>query len=196
MMAREATIERQTGETHVRLTLRLDGRGDYRIATSVGFLDHMLALLARHGLFDLEVQASGDLQVDGHHTVEDVGICLGQAFARSLGDKSGIMRFGEATVPMDEALAQVVVDFSGRPYLVCRVQFPDEKIGDYDSALTVEFLQAFATHAGANLHVNVPYGDNSHHITEAIFKALALALAAAVAPRPRAQGVPSTKGVL
>jgi imidazoleglycerol-phosphate dehydratase len=195
-MARQASVQRKTKETQIRLTLTLDGSGASQVATGVGFLDHMLSLLAKHALFDLTIEAKGDVQVDYHHTVEDVGICFGQAFAQALGEKAGITRFASASVPMDEALASVAVDLSGRPYLVCRVKFPEEKIGDYDTSLTGEFLQALATHAGANLHVNVPYGDNSHHIAEAIFKALALALAAAVAPRPRVKGVPSTKGSL
>jgi len=195
-MPRQATIERETKETRIKLSLTLEGRGEHKGATGVGFLDHMLALFTRHALFDLTIEAKGDLHVDYHHTVEDVGICLGQALAQALGEKKGITRFGDASVPMDEALASVAVDLSGRPFLVCHAAFPDQKVGDYDTALTGEFLQALATHAGATLHVNVPYGDNSHHINEAIFKALALALAAAVAPRAGVKGVPSTKGSL
>jgi len=195
-MARQATIERKTKETQIDLRLDLDGRGEGRIETGVGFLDHMLTLFTRHALVDLTVKAKGDLHVGYHHTVEDVGICLGQALGQALGDKKGIMRFGDAAVPMDESLASVALDLGGRPFLVCNAVFPDQKVGDYDTSLTAEFLQALTTHASANLHVNVSYGDNSHHINEAIFKALALALSAAVAPRPRVEGVPSTKGTL
>jgi len=195
-MARQATVERKTKETQIKLTLNLDGSGENTISTGIGFFDHMLTLFSRHSLIDLTIAASGDLEVDYHHTVEDIGICLGKALAEALGDKKGITRFGNASLPMDEVLANVAIDLSGRPYLVFNAEFTDQKVGDYDTALTVEFFQAVATHAGANLHVNVAYGDNAHHINEAIFKAFALALSAGASPRAGVKGIPSTKGSL
>ncbi len=196
MAKRTAKIERKTKETTIRLVLDLDGEGKADVRTKVGFFDHMLDLLARHAYLNLTVAAVGDVEVDDHHTVEDVGICLGEALKKALGDKKGIHRFGSASVPMDEARADVSVDLSGRPYLVYQTCKLPEKIGDFDSALTGEFLQALATHGGMNLHVSAPYGENGHHIMEAIFKALAKALAEAVKIEEREKGVPSTKGVL
>ena len=196
MPDRTAVVERRTAETTISLSLSLDGQGNADVRTAVGFLDHMLSLFARHAWFDLKIQAAGDTQVDPHHSVEDVGICLGQALAKALGDKKGIARFGSARVPMDEALAEVVLDLSARPFLVCNLPSLPEKVGKYDSELTQDFLQALATNAGITLHVNVPYGRNGHHVHEAVFKALAKALAQAVAFEPREKGIPSTKGVL
>jgi imidazoleglycerol-phosphate dehydratase len=193
---RRAEIRRRTGETKVELDLALDGQGKADLESPAGFLNHMLALLARHALVDLRVKAAGDTAVDQHHTVEDVGICLGQALDKALGGREGIVRFGCAAVPMDEALAQVAVDLSGRPFLVFSATFPGERVGDFETELVAEFLQARATHARMTLHVSVPYGSNDHHIAEAIFKALARALKAAVALDPRVTGTPSTKGVL
>lgn len=195
-MSRTATIERITKETRIRMELSVDGRGQAKVCTSVPFLDHMLNLFARHGLFDLTIEASGDIDIDFHHTVEDVGIVLGEAFKQALGDKNGIRRYGQATVPMDEALAAVAVDFSGRPYLVYHVALPKVKIGDFDVELAREFFQAFVNHCGLNLHINVMYGDNVHHIIEACFKAFARAVDVATQLDPRVEGVMSTKGVL
>ncbi|HPX61534.1 MAG TPA: imidazoleglycerol-phosphate dehydratase HisB [Deltaproteobacteria bacterium] len=195
-MSRTATIERVTRETSVRLSLDLDGSGAGRISTSVPFLDHMLDLFSRHGLFDLTVEASGDIDIDFHHTVEDIGIVLGEAFKQALGDKQGIRRYGQADVPMDEALARVSVDISGRPYLVYNVQLPKVKIGQFDTELAREFFQAFANHCGANLHISVAYGENAHHIIEGCFKAFARAMDMASQLDPRVQGVLSTKGAL
>jgi imidazoleglycerol-phosphate dehydratase len=195
-MARSANIDRKTNETHVRLTLELDGSGKPDVATGVGFLDHMLALLARHAVIDLNVKAKGDLEVDQHHTVEDVGICLGQAVKQALGDKAGIRRYGHFTLPMEESLATVALDLGGRYALVFRADFPTAKIGDFDTELVEDFWQAFAANALCNLHVLVHYGRNSHHISEAIFKATARALRMAVEADPRSPGVPSTKGTL
>jgi len=196
MDKRTADVERKTKETTIRLSLDLDGEGTASIRTGVGFFDHMLDLLARHAYLDLTIEATGDVEVDDHHTVEDVGICLGEAIRKALGDKQGITRFGSASVPMDEARADVSVDLSGRPYLVYKTCALPEKIGDFDAQLAGEFLQALATHGGMNLHVSAPYGENGHHIMEAIFKALAKALAQAVRRDQREKGVPSTKGVL
>ena len=196
MAKRTASIERKTKETTIRLSLDLDGDGKADVSTKVGFFDHMLDLLARHAYLNLSVSAEGDVHVDDHHTVEDVGICLGEALKKALGDKKGIRRFGSASVPMDEARADVSVDLSGRPYFVYQTCTLPEKIGTFDSALAQEFLQALATHGGMNLHVSAPYGENGHHIMEAIFKALAKALAQAVQIETREKGVPSTKGVL
>jgi len=196
MPGRTATIERKTKETDITLTLDLDGRGEGACATGVGFFDHMLDLLSKHALFDLAVKAVGDLQTDPHHTVEDVGISLGQALDQALADRRGITRFGHGAVPMDEALAEVVVDLSGRSAFECRVFFSAEKTGDFDTVLVEEFLRAFANNGRLNLHVIVPYGHNAHHIAEAIFKALARALRAAVAIDPRQPGIPSTKDTL
>jgi imidazoleglycerol-phosphate dehydratase len=195
-MTRAAAIERVTKETRIKLSLHVDGKGDAKICTSVPFLDHMLNLFARHGLFDLEVEASGDIDIDFHHTVEDIGIVLGEAFKQALGDKKGIRRYGQATVPMDETLASVAIDISGRPYLVYHVVLPKVKIGEFDVELAREFFQAFVNHCGLNLHINVVYGENVHHIIEACFKAVARAMDAATQLDPRVEGVMSTKGVL
>ena len=194
--SRRAEVSRKTKETQVALSLDLDGAGTARVESPVGFLNHMLDLLARHAMVDLEVTASGDTQVDLHHTVEDVGICLGQALEKALGDKAGVARFASVAVPMDEALAEVSLDLSGRPLLVYNVAFPGERVGDFETELVEEFLQALVNHAKVTLHVGVPYGTNDHHIAEAIFKGVARALRAAVARDPRTTGVPSTKGVL
>ena len=196
MSSRTSSISRKTGETDVQLALTLDGSGASHVATGVGFFDHMLTLFAKHGLFDIDVAAAGDLHVDFHHTVEDVGICLGRAFAEALGDKTGVRRYGHFTLPMEEALATAAVDFGGRPYLAFQVEMPAEKIGDFDSELVREFWQAFANNAAANVHVQLHYGANCHHCAEAIFKAAARACRMAVERDVRASGVPSTKGVL
>lgn len=197
MADRTADISRQTKETRIRLSLNLDGSGKSSPKTGVGFFDHMLDLLARHSLIDLDVQAEGDLDVDSHHTVEDVGIVLGQAIERALGDKRGIHRYGWAIVPMDEALAQVALDLSGRPALVFNVPFRPGSIGTFPTELVEEFFKALANSARMNLHVTVPYGSNNHHIAEAAFKAVARALRQAVTGDPRAADVvPSTKGSL
>ncbi|MBJ6724861.1 imidazoleglycerol-phosphate dehydratase HisB [Geomesophilobacter sediminis] len=193
---RSAVIERITKETQIKLSLTIDGKGDSKICTSVPFLDHMLDLFARHGLFDLQVEAHGDIDIDFHHTVEDIGIVLGTAFKEALGDKKGIRRYGQATVPMDETLAAVATDLSGRPFLVYNVRLPKVKIGDFDVELVKEFFQGFVNHCGANLHVNVMYGDNVHHIVEACFKAAARALDQATQHDSRIEGVMSTKGKL
>ncbi|MDB5292222.1 MAG: Imidazoleglycerol-phosphate dehydratase [Phycisphaerales bacterium] len=193
---RKAEISRQTKETKVRVAIDLDGAGRTAPHTGVGFFDHMLDLLGRHSLIDLEVEAEGDLQVDAHHTVEDVGIVLGQALEQALGDKRGIQRYGWAIVPMDESLAQVAIDLSGRPAFVFNVQFKGEAIGAFPVELVEEFFKAIATTAKLNLHVTVPYGSNNHHISEAIFKATARALRQAVSLDPRNDQVPSTKGSL
>ena len=196
MASRKSAVRRKTKETDVTLSLALDGSGAGAISTGVGFLDHMLDLLARHGLLDLTVKAKGDTRVDAHHTVEDVGICLGQALKEALGDRKGIRRFGDCAAPMEDALAQVALDLGGRGALVFNVAFPSEKTGDFDVSLVEEFFRAVASNAGMNLHVNVPYGKNSHHVAEAVFKAFARALDRATQLDPRIQGVPSTKGVL
>jgi imidazoleglycerol-phosphate dehydratase len=194
---RAARVSRRTNETDVAVSLVLDGTGKAEIATGVGFLDHMLELFARHGLFDIEVKVTGDLHVDQHHTTEDTGIALGQAFLQALGDKKGIARYADIHLPMDETLSRVAVDISGRPFLVFRATFPAERIGAFDTELVREWFQAFAMNGGVTLHVDTLYGDNSHHIAESCFKGLARALRAAVALDPREQGrVPSTKGAL
>ncbi|WP_029003506.1 imidazoleglycerol-phosphate dehydratase HisB [Azorhizobium doebereinerae] len=194
---RQAEIVRETKETKVRLSLDLDGTGRAAISTGVGFLDHMLDLLARHARFDLEVEAKGDLHVDFHHTTEDVGIVLGQAVKRALGDMRGITRYADLHLPMDETLTRVALDISGRPYLVFRTEFKVAKIGAFDTELVREFFQAFASNAGVTLHVETLYGDNAHHIAESCFKGLARALRAAVAIDAAAAGeIPSTKGAL
>jgi len=194
---RRAEAERTTRETSIRAELALDGTGRADIRTGVGFLDHMLELLARHARFDLKVEGTGDLDVDAHHTTEDVGIVLGEAFAKALGGKEGIRRFADARVPMQESLADVSVDISGRPFLGFRAEFPTSKIGDFDVELVSEFLQAFVNNAAIALHVELVRGTNSHHIAEAIFKGLALALRLAVSIDPdAAREVPSTKGLL
>jgi imidazoleglycerol-phosphate dehydratase len=193
---RRATVARKTKETDVTVTLAVDGAGAATVSTGVPFLDHMLELLARHGCFDLAVRARGDLEVDFHHTVEDVGLVLGEALRDALGDKKGIRRFGEATVPLDEALVQVVVDLSGRPFLVYGVELKQAKIGTFDVELIHDFLLAMVNQAGMNLHVRMLGGRNPHHVIEAVFKALARALDRAVERDPRVRDVPSTKGVL
>ncbi|MBE0598625.1 MAG: imidazoleglycerol-phosphate dehydratase HisB [Desulfuromonadales bacterium] len=193
---RVATIERQTKETQIRIELNLDGRGESRIGSGVPFFDHMLTQIARHGFFDLIIDAKGDLEIDAHHTVEDLGICLGEAFKKALGDKAGIRRYGRATMPMHEALASVILDFSGRPFLVFNVGLPKAKVGEFDTELVEEFFVAFCNHAGVNAHVNLAYGDNLHHIIEAIFKAFARALDEATGLDPRVEGVLSSKGKL
>ena len=194
---RTATIARRTSETDIKLTLGLDGTGQAEIDTGIGFFDHMLTAFARHGLFDLEVAATGDLHIDAHHTVEDVGSVLGQAFAQALADKRGITRFGQALVPMDEALAEAAVDISGRAHLAWNVPFAREQLGDMDTQLFEEFFRAFVGNARITLHVTSRAGSNAHHVAEASFKAVARGLRMAVAPDPRAAGaVPSTKGAL
>jgi imidazoleglycerol-phosphate dehydratase len=195
-MARSAKIQRRTSETDIQLELDLDGTGSAQVSTGVGFFDHMLELLARHAAFDLSVQATGDLHVDHHHTVEDVGICLGQALADALGNKAGIRRYGHFTLPMEETLVSSAIDLGGRYFLVFRASFPTPKIGAFDSELVEDFWQAVAANARCNLHVVVHYGRNSHHISEAIFKCLARSLRMAVEDDPRIGGVPSTKGTL
>ena len=194
---REGRVERKTSETEIAVRVNLDGSGDYKVDTGIGFLDHMLAQLARHGLLDLEVTAEGDLHIDAHHTTEDTGIALGQAVAQALGARTGIQRYGHAYLPMDEALTRVALDLSNRAYLVWKVAFTRDKLGDFDTELFREFFQAFAQNAGITLHVETLYGDNNHHIAESAFKALARALRAAVEIDPRkADQVPSTKGAL
>ncbi len=191
---RKAKVERKTSETEVKINLNLDGEGKYSIDTSIPFLDHMLSLMCKHGLFDLNIKAKGDLEVDDHHTVEDVGIVLGKAFKQAIGDKKGISRYGEASVPMDEALASVSLDISGRPYLVYKVELNKKrKIKNFDTDLVEDFLQAFVSNSGITLHVSAPYGRNAHHIIEAIFKAMGRALRQAVAIDLRVKGIPSTK---
>jgi imidazoleglycerol-phosphate dehydratase len=194
---RRAEISRETSETAITVALGLDGEGRADIATGIGFLDHMLTALARHGLFDLKVQAKGDLHIDFHHTTEDVGIVIGQCLRQALGDKRGIRRYGAAVIPMDEALAEAAVDISGRPYLAWSVSFAQPKIGEMDTELFEEFFRALAFNAGITLHVTQKAGTNAHHVAEACFKALARALREAVEPDPRAiSAIPSTKGVL
>ncbi len=192
---RTAEIERTTKETRIRLQLTLDGRGTFEGATTVPFVDHMLALMSRHGFMDLTVNAEGDTEVDYHHLIEDLGIVLGQALAQALGDKTGIRRYGHAITPMDETLAEVTVDLSGRPYLVYRVD-TDARIKDLDAGLFHDFFQAVSTHGGMNLHMELRYGRDAHHIIEALFKSFGRALAEAVGIDSRIEGVRSTKGVL
>ena len=195
--ARRATITRRTKETAITASVDLDGTGAYEIATGVGFLDHMIEQLARHSLIDITLKAKGDLHIDQHHTTEDSGIVLGQAVARALGDKKGIARYGAAYLPMDETLTRVALDVSGRPFLMWKVAFTRSKVGDMDTELFREWFQAFAQHAGLTLHVETLYGENSHHIAETCYKALARALRQAIAVDERQQGrVPSTKGQL
>ena len=195
-MPRTATIDRSTRETQIHLELNLDGSGAVNLSTGVGFFDHMLELLARHGCLDLTVQAKGDLHVDAHHTVEDVGICLGQAIRSALGDKKGIRRYGHFTLPMEETLCTTAIDLSGRYFLVFNAPMPSPKIGEFDSELVEDFWQAVAANALCNLHVNIHYGRNTHHVSEAIFKCAARALRMAVEMDPRQPGIPSTKGAL
>ena len=194
---RVAEVRRDTTETQIRVALNLDGTGAAKLATGIGFFDHMLDQIARHGLIDLDIEALGDLHIDGHHTVEDVGITFGQAIARAVGDKRGLRRYGHAYVPLDEALSRVVIDFSGRPGLHMRVDFKSGMIGALDTQLVHEFFQGFANHAGVTLHIDNLHGDNAHHQCETIFKAFARALRMALEIDPRAAGViPSTKGSL
>lgn len=193
---RAAEIKRKTAETDVHLSLTIDGSGKASIATGVGFLDHMLTLFTVHGSFDLSISATGDLNVDDHHTVEDVGICLGQAFFKALGDKGGIKRYGSSYVPMDETLARVVVDFSNRPYLHYGVDLSDQKVGTFDTMLAKEFIRALALHAGLTLHVDLVHGENAHHIIEAVFKALGRSLNEATGKRQGTTAVLSSKGSL
>ncbi|WP_313804447.1 imidazoleglycerol-phosphate dehydratase HisB [Cytobacillus sp.] len=195
-MSRVSEIKRITNETEIKLSFNIDGEGTSTLETGVPFLTHMLDLFAKHGQFDLTVQANGDTEVDDHHTTEDIGICLGQVLKEALGDKMGIKRYGNAFVPMDEALAQVVVDLSNRPHLEFRADLPSVKVGTFDTELVHEFLWKLALEARMNLHVIVHYGKNTHHIIEAIFKALARALDEATTIDPRIKGVPSTKGML
>ncbi|MBP1758864.1 MAG: hisB [Firmicutes bacterium] len=193
---REAAVSRATGETEVRLHLSLEGTGRYEIQSGVGFLDHMLALFTRHGSFDLELACEGDIHVDDHHSVEDIGICLGTAFERALGDLRGVNRYGHIILPMDEALILAAVDLSGRGMLVCDLTIPTEKVGTFDTELVKEFLTAFARKANLTLHIRQLAGENSHHIIEGVFKALARALKMAVAVSEGDNEIPSTKGVL
>ncbi len=194
---RQASLERTTKETRITVTVDLDGTGHYDISTGIGFLDHMLEQLSRHSLVDLRVRAEGDTHIDFHHTTEDSALAIGAAIAQALGDRAGIQRYGEALVPMDETLTRVALDLSNRPYLVWRVAFPRAKLGDFDTELFKEWFQAFSQTAGATLHIDTQYGENTHHIAESCFKALARALRQAVAMDPRrADAVPSTKGVL
>jgi imidazoleglycerol-phosphate dehydratase len=196
-MTRIGDVHRKTKETDLRVRVALDGRGEAQVRTGIGFFDHMLEALARHALLDLTVEGSGDLHVDGHHTVEDTGIALGQAVAQALGDRSGIRRYADALIPLDDALVRAVIDVSGRPYLAYRVDIPKwQMLGDYDVFLTPEFFRALALNAGLTVHLDLVRGDNPHHIVEATFKAFARALDDATAVDPRVRGVPSTKGVL
>ena len=196
-MPRTAEITRKTKETQIRIRVNLDGAGRAQVRTGIGFFDHMLEALARHALLELEVECTGDLQVDGHHTVEDVGIVLGQAIAQALGERAGIRRYADATVPLDEALVRVVTDVSGRPFLSYHIEIPKwQMLGDYDVFLTPEFFRALVFNAGLTVHMDLIRGENPHHIVEAAFKAFARALDLATTPDPRVSGVPSTKGVL
>ena len=196
MAKRTSVIKRKTGETSISLSLNIDGKGKSSVNTGIPFFDHMLTLFAKHGLFDLKLTAKGDIKVDYHHTVEDVGICLGQAFKEALGDKKGIVRYGESKVPMDEALAEVIIDISGRPHLTYNVPFEKTKFIDFDVEVVKEFFEAFVLNAGITVHINMIRDGNMHHIIEAIFKAFAVTLSKAYAIDPRKKGVPSTKGVL
>jgi imidazoleglycerol-phosphate dehydratase len=194
MKNRTARIERKTHETEILLEIDLDGEGRFKIDTGIGFLDHLLTHIAKHGHIDMKVSAKGDLHVDAHHTVEDIAICLGLAMCEAIGDKKGITRYGHSSVPMEDTLANVAIDLSGRPYCVYNVSYPSQKIGDFDVECAEEFLRSFANHGKFNVHVNVPYGINSHHMAEAIFKALGRALALAVSVT--GTDIPSTKGIL
>jgi len=196
MKNRISNIDRNTNETNISLSLNLDGEGKRSVSTGIGFFDHMLDLLAKHALFDLEIKATGDTNVDFHHTVEDVGICMGLAVKEALGEKAGIVRFSNVSVPMQESLANIALDISGRSALVFNAKLDSKKIGDFDSELIKEFLEAFTVNAGLNLHVDVPYGENAHHIAEAIFKGIAKALDRATKIDERTDEVPSTKGIL
>lgn len=195
-MPRTASVKRQTKETDISIELNLDGSGEHQIKSPVPFFNHMLSAVARHGFFNLKIEATGDIDIDAHHTVEDLGIVLGEAFKKALGDKAGIRRFGRATMPMHEALASVIIDFSGRPFLVFNAEIPKTKVGEFDTELVEEFFVAFCNHAGTNIHVNLAYGENLHHMIEGIFKAFGRALDEATAIDPRIHGVLSTKGAL
>jgi imidazoleglycerol-phosphate dehydratase len=195
-MSRQASVERSTSETEIEVKLSIDGGGDSIIKTGVGFFDHMLTLFAKHGLFDLQVHAKGDLEVGGHHTIEDIGICLGQAFDKALGDRQGICRYGFVILPMDEALATVSIDISGRPFLAYNLDLSSSHIGGFDTDLAHEFFQAFVNNAGITLHVRMQAGTNPHHIIEAVFKGFGKAMDQATTIDPRITGVHSTKGVL
>jgi imidazoleglycerol-phosphate dehydratase len=196
MAKRKAEIKRLTGETNIALSLNIDGQGKGKIKTGVPFLSHMLELFAKHGVFDLKLSAKGDIDVDYHHTVEDIGICLGLAFKKALGKKAGINRYGEAKVPMDESLSEVIIDISGRPHLTYNVSISKKKFVDFDVEVVKEFFEAFTLNAGITMHVNLIRGQNMHHIIESIFKAFAVALSKACEISPRKKGVPSTKGIL
>ncbi len=193
---RVAEVKRKTNETQIELSLKIDGNGSYQLQTGIGFFDHMLAQIARHGLLDLSLTAFGDLEVDAHHTVEDVGIVLGQALREALGNKAGINRYGSATIPMDESLAMVALDFGGRPYLQFKASLLQGQLGQFDLELVKEFFQAVSVQAGMNLHIHLLDGENRHHAAEAIFKAFGRALRMAVTLDERSSGIPSTKGVL
>lgn len=194
---RQATVERKTKETSIRVAVNLDGTGEYTVSTGIGFLDHMMEQLSRHSLIDLEIEAKGDLHIDFHHTTEDTGIAVGEAFSKALGDRAGIRRYGEATIPMDETLSRVALDASNRPYLIWRVEFSRPKLGEMDTELFKEWFQAFAQGAGLTLHVDNLYGENNHHIVESCYKALARAIRQAIEIDPRkADAIPSTKGTL
>ena len=195
-MSRNATITRQTKETQIQVDLEVDGSGRYQVQTPIGFLSHMVEQLAKHGMFDLKVEARGDTHIDGHHPTEDLAIALGQAFARALGDKAGIRRFGSATLPMDEACVTCALDLSGRPYFVWDMSLPKAKVGDFDSELAEVFFEGFARSSQCNLHMRLHAGENLHHIIEISFKAFARALREATELDPRVRGVPSTKGTL
>ncbi len=195
-LKREGEVVRKTGETQIELSVALDGKGKYSINTEVPFIDHMLTLFAVHGFFDVQIEAKGDTEVDDHHTVEDIGICLGQAFAKALGDKKGIARYGCCYMPMDETLVRVVVDFSNRPYTHYNAPTPDQKVGTFDTALAKEFMRGFAQHCGITLHVDLLHGENSHHIIEAVFKGFARAVNEATAPLKDFDTALSSKGVL
>ncbi|MEC1154141.1 imidazoleglycerol-phosphate dehydratase HisB [Cytobacillus horneckiae] len=195
-MSRTSELRRKTNETNIQLSINIDGEGSSDLETGVPFMTHMLDLFAKHGQFDLMIDAKGDVEIDDHHTTEDIGICLGQAINEALGDKRGIKRYGNSFVPMDEALAQVVVDLSNRPHLEMRAEFPNQKVGTFDTELVHEFLWKLALEARMNLHVIVHYGHNTHHMIEAVFKALARALDEATTIDPRIKGIPSTKGML
>lgn len=197
MTSRQAEVRRDTLETRIRVVINLDGSGECKLDTGIPFLEHMLDQVARHGLIDLEITAKGDLHIDAHHTVEDIGITLGQAFARAVGDKKGIVRYGHAYVPLDEALSRVVVDFSGRPGMEYKVDYARASIGEFDVDLFHEFFQGFTNHAGVTLHIDNIRGSNAHHIAETVFKAFGRAVRMALSPDPRMQGItPSTKGSL
>jgi imidazoleglycerol-phosphate dehydratase len=194
---RKSRIERKTKETDIRVELNLDGKGSHSIDTSIPFLDHMLSLMSKHGLLDLSIKAKGDIDIDDHHTVEDTGIVFGKAVRQALGDMQGITRYGQSSVPMDESLASVCIDISGRPFLVYKVDFPKKsRLKDFDPDLIEDFFHAFVSNSGITLHVGVPYGRNTHHIIEAIFKAFGRALRQAAGIDPRVKGIPSTKGKL